>query len=104
MPSVPIALVLRLLVTTGPDAGRAFDLGPGELIIGRGEGSQILLEDRLVSQTHALLRVRGQAVTIEDQHSTNGTRVNGVVIEHPTLLAPGDRIDVGGVQLEVASP
>jgi pSer/pThr/pTyr-binding forkhead associated (FHA) protein len=104
MSSAPIAPTLRLLVTSGLNAGRAFDLRPGELIIGRGVGSEILLEDPQVSQTHALLRVRGQTVTVEDQHSTNGTRVNGVVVEHPTLLASGDLLDVGGVQLEVASP
>ena len=104
MSSAPIAPTVRLLVTSGLNAGRAFDLRPGELIIGRGVGSEILLEDPQVSQTHALLRVRGQTVTVEDQHSTNGTRVNGVVVEHPTLLAPGDLLDVGGVQLEVASP
>ena len=36
-----------------------------------------------VSHNHAVLRVRGDHVTIEDLRSTNGTRVNGVAHRSP---------------------
>jgi pSer/pThr/pTyr-binding forkhead associated (FHA) protein len=88
-----------LLATRGAPAGRTFGLHPGELIIGRGKGSEILIEDPSVSNHHAVLRVAGDQLTIEDLGSTNGTRVNGVVLERETPLAPGDQIDLGGVQL-----
>jgi hypothetical protein len=99
MPPDPPADALRLVVNSGPHAGRAFDLPLGELIIGREEGSQIQLDDPKVSHVHAMMRLRGANVTIEDLRSTNGTVVNGVLIERQTPLAPGDRIEVGGVEL-----
>ncbi len=95
----PLAVALRIVVTGGPHAGKAFGLRPGELVIGRGEGSPIQLDDPRVSHIHAVLRLRGADVTIEDLHSTNGTAVNGMLIERQTALASGDRIDVGGVEL-----
>ncbi len=72
--------------------------------MGRRWTSKIRLEDSSVSHRHAILRVRDQNVTIEDLHSTNGTRVNDVDIEQETPLAPGDRIDVGNVQLVAELP
>lgn len=98
-PVVTPPLLPQLLVISGPDAGQEYDLSPGELIIGREDGSAIQLTDRKVSHNHALLRVRGSQVTIEDLRSTNGTRVNGTLIERQTPLAPGDRIGIGGEQL-----
>ncbi len=88
-------------MTNGVDEGRSFALETGELTIGREEGSAIQLQDTSVSHNHALLRVHGEDVTIEDLRSTNGTKVNGVAADRQTDLAPGDLIDVGGVQLVV---
>jgi pSer/pThr/pTyr-binding forkhead associated (FHA) protein len=93
----------RLLVISGPQAGEVFDLEPGELIIGREEGSPIWLWDPKVSHHHALLHRQGDQVIVEDSHSTNGTMVNGARISFPTALAPGDVITVGDVQLRLES-
>jgi len=101
VPPAPAGPPLRVRVTNSADAGRAFDLHPGELTIGREEGSAIQLQDSTVSNNHALLRVSGEDATIEDLRSTNGTKVNGVVIDRQTPLAPGDQVDVGDVQLAV---
>ena len=100
-PAVTAKPVLRLRVTNSADEGQSFDLQPGELTIGREEGSAIQLQGGGVSHNHALLRVRGDNATIEDLRSTNGTKVNGAVIDRQTPLAPGDQIDVGGVRLVV---
>ena len=99
--SVPAAPLPRIVLTSGANAGQSFSLHQGELIIGREEGSEIQLGDHTVSHNHALLRVHDDHVTIEDLHSTNGTRVNGTPVERPAPLAPGDQIDVGGVRLVV---
>jgi len=100
-PAVPAASTLQMHVISGADAGRAFDLHPGAQIIGREEGSEILLDDPTVSHNHAVVRVHGEQVTIEDLRSTNGTKVNGVAIEHPTSLTPGDQLDLGGLKLVI---
>ena len=86
-------------MTSGANAGQVFALHPGELIIGREEGSEIQLADLRVSHNHAVLRVHGTQVTIEDLRSTNGTKVNGVAIERQIPLVPGDELNLGGVQL-----
>jgi Inner membrane component of T3SS, cytoplasmic domain/Family of unknown function (DUF6519) len=101
IPPAPERPAFWVLVTSGADAGRTFELHSGDMVIGREEGLQVRLEDPRISHNHAILRVRGEEVTIEDLHSTNRTRVNGVVIEHETPIAPGDQIDLGGVNLEV---
>ena len=99
VPAGPKTATPRIRVTSGASAGQAFGLHPGEQIIGREEGSEIRLEDSTVSHNHAVLRVHGEQVTIEDLRSTNGTKVNGVIIERQTSLTPADQIDVGGVTL-----
>jgi hypothetical protein len=99
--SAPERPALRVVVTGGTDAGRAFDLGPGEIVIGRGEDSGIRLEDERISLRHAIVRVRGEDVTIEDLHPINGIRVNDEAIQHETPIAPGDRIELAGVRLEI---
>jgi pSer/pThr/pTyr-binding forkhead associated (FHA) protein len=101
LPTVAAKPALRLRVTNSPDEGRTFDLQPGESTIGREEGSTIQLQGPGVSHNHALLRVSGDNATIEDLRSTNGTAVNGALIDRQTPLVPGDQIDVGGVQLTV---
>jgi hypothetical protein len=100
-PSPPKGISLRLVVTTGAEPGQFFDLHPGPQVIGREEGSDIQLQDSLVSNNHAVIRVRAGRATIEDLHSTNGTRVNGVAIASRIALAPGDEINIGGAQLVV---
>jgi hypothetical protein len=90
---------LLIVVASGAATGREFRLAPGELIIGREPGSAVHVPDLDVSHNHALLRVRGQRVTIEDLKSTNGTKVNGVAIERQTPLAAGDQIEVASVRL-----
>ena len=101
IPSVPTRSALGVRITEGADAGRTFDLAQGEQIIGRGARSEIQLEDPVVSISHAILRVSGENVTIEDLHSTNGTKVNDVAVEREIPVAPGDEINVGGVKLVV---
>jgi hypothetical protein len=99
--SAPERPALRVVVTGGADAGRAFDLRPGEIVIGRGEDSGIRLEDERISHHHAIVRVRGEDVTIEDLHPINGITVNDEAIQHETPIAPGDRIELGGVRLGI---
>jgi pSer/pThr/pTyr-binding forkhead associated (FHA) protein len=49
---------------------------------------------------HARFRAADNGWTIEDLGSTNGTKVNGVLITEPTLLSHGQLIALGTVQLQ----
>ena len=89
-----------LLVERGAQAGRSYPLPEGTTRVGRHLRSGILLDDITVSRRHCLLKVDGNAVTVEDEGSTNGTYVNGARME-VARLHPGDRLMVGRFHLVV---
>lgn len=64
-------------------------------VLGRGRECQIVFDDATVSKEHARLQVTSRTALIEDLNSTNGTLVNGNVIDGPTPLRRGDRIGLG---------
>lgn len=67
--------------------------------LGRSRGADLVLPHESVSRTHALVRVLGDAVTVEDR-STYGTHVNGKrVRESPVVV--GDVIQVGPYLISV---
>jgi pSer/pThr/pTyr-binding forkhead associated (FHA) protein len=71
------------------------------IVIGRGASADIRIPHLTISETHATLHHQGDAYAIVDNHSTNGTRVNGVplVAGRGRKLKDGDRIDMGVYQL-----
>jgi hypothetical protein len=86
----------HILGMVGPYAGRSFDATGDEITVGREPGNTICLEqDSSVSRRHAKLTRQGDALTVEDLGSTNGTFVNGRKVEAPTTLSPGDTVQFG---------
>jgi two-component system, NtrC family, response regulator AtoC len=100
------------------DAGRAYHLtvmGPdvfetrplptrGELVIGRGRGADVPIDEPRASRRHARLRVGpGAAFEVEDLGSANGTRVRGRRVEpgRAVAIAPGEAIAIGALVLMV---
>jgi pSer/pThr/pTyr-binding forkhead associated (FHA) protein len=67
--------------------------------VGRHPDCDIVLNDPNVSRRHAEIRPAGQGFAISDLQSTNGTRVNSLVvgIDHP--LASGDVITIGAARI-----
>ena len=84
-----------LLVLSGSALGHLHKLAPGEkLVLGRGEGTGLRLDDDGVSRRHCTIEARGTGAVLEDLQSQNGTFVDGVKIDLRTL-ADGDRIQLG---------
>src|SRR5437588_9870887 len=81
-------------VLEGIDKGRIFRDLPTPVTIGREEGNLLRLNDERVSRFHAKVQYDNGEVIITDLESTNGTRVNGNVVQI-RRLRPGDRIGVG---------
>jgi pSer/pThr/pTyr-binding forkhead associated (FHA) protein len=81
-------------VLEGIDKGRVFREMTTPVTIGREEGNVLRLNDERVSRFHAKIQVDNGEVVITDLDSTNGTRVNGNVVQI-RRLHPGDRIHVG---------
>ncbi len=89
-----------LEVRSGVDAGARLTLDGGRVVAGRGTACDLVVRDTTVSREHAAFVRRGDAWWVIDLGSTNGTRVNGVrAAEHP--IAPGDRIELGDVVVEL---
>ena len=72
----------------------------GDLVtIGRQSSCTIVIADNNISRVHARFRAGDNGWTIEDLGSTNGTKVNGVLITEPTLLSHGQLVALGSLQL-----
>ncbi len=80
---LPENLKLSLAVIAGPDAGKMFVIDKPRVVIGR-EQADFVLDDPEISRQHAALEVAGEAVTVVDLGSTNGT----LVAEEPITEAP----------------
>lgn len=75
-----------------------FPLAEGGNTIGARRANHVCLDRAGVSKRHALVRTRGDRVTIEDLASRNGTVVNGARTRHAELEA-GDTIRLGSAVL-----
>jgi len=93
---------LTIVVTQGPTAllGTTMPL-TSALVIGRAEGTDIFINDPMVSSKHARITPVPSGAILEDLNSTNGTLLNGTRVTIPAALAVGDQIAVGNVMLEV---
>lgn len=84
----------RLRLLTGAGAPNEVPLTRDVISIGRSSTSDIRLDDTGVSRRHAEVRREGDDVVLVDVGSTNGTCVNGRLVER-VRLTPGDRIELG---------
>ncbi len=73
---------------------------PSRIRIGRDAGNDLILNHPLVSRRHATLDIRLDGARLTDQHSTNGTFLNGVRVDQQRDVRAGDRIRIGAYELE----
>lgn len=73
------------------------------IVLGRGDGCEVLLPDPSVSQRHASIRQRGTDYVVIDEGSTNGTFVGPVRLSPhaPRVLKSGDLLRLGRIWVEV---
>ena len=69
-----------------------------ECILGRGEGSDIIINDPETSRKHCAIDIYENKFVIRDLESTNGTYINDTRIKED-LLKEGDRIRIGNTLL-----
>lgn len=75
--------------------GGLIALAEGEYLLGRHPGSVVPIASETVSRRHALLRISGGQVMLEDLGSRHGTFVEGRPIDAPRTLSDGDSFLLG---------
>lgn len=73
-------------------------IGEGSVRLGRGQASDVVLEDRSVSRRHAVVTCSDDEVVLWDDRSLNGVQVNGERVAQ-AVLQHGDAIALGEVQM-----
>lgn len=98
--------VVRLAVTSGPDAGRSFALPVGSHSVGRSPAAMIRLSDPRVSRQHFVIDVAGpDSVELFPRgDASHPPRVHGEAVTRITRLQPGDVVQVGATRLRVREP
>jgi pSer/pThr/pTyr-binding forkhead associated (FHA) protein len=73
----------------------------GEAVIGRGAAADVSIPDPSISRRHALARLEGRTVVLEDLGSANGTYLNGNPVRSATRAEHGDQLRIGAVDVEL---
>ncbi|MBU1430398.1 FHA domain-containing protein [Myxococcota bacterium] len=93
----------RMVVVSSNLAGETFHVDRREVIVGRIQDNDIVINHRSISRNHAKIIVQNGAFTIVDLMSSNGVRVNGDDYGTATLIN-GDIIELGHVKLRFCAP
>ncbi len=90
----------QLIVRTGQQAGRSWYLATGTTKIGRHAYNDVALDHITVSRSHCQVFIDESGPTLTDLGSTNGTYLNGRLVEHAGI-ASGDELMIGVFRLLV---
>jgi pSer/pThr/pTyr-binding forkhead associated (FHA) protein len=95
----------KLVVVSSNFAGKEFDLTRPQMIIGRTDENDIVVNHRSISRNHAKITRDPETgrYTISDLQSSNGVRVNGQDYGKVELRR-GDTVDLGHVRLRFVEP
>jgi two-component system, cell cycle response regulator len=86
----------HVVVVSGKNAGESYPVQGPVMVIGRGFGADLRVEDEGVSRAHAKLIEEPVGVFIEDLGSRNGTFCNGVRVGPGSRkLEEGDSLQIG---------
>lgn len=84
----------RLVTLTGAAKGEAYVLVGNRIVLGRGDKTDIRLNDTKTSREHAEIARVGDAWVVTDLGSQNGIMVNDKKVNQQTL-AEGDKLIIG---------
>jgi len=94
-----------LVIRNGSNAGEIFSLQDSDhrWTIGSSENSNLRIDDKSVSQQHAVIQRNGNSWEVTDQMATNVLHVNGNRT-NKCFLANGDKITLGAIDCEFVLP
>jgi serine phosphatase RsbU (regulator of sigma subunit) len=86
-----------LIITSGTLTGQVFSFSDSA-VVGRGQFSDVRLNDPTVSRRHALIRRNGPGYELRDQDSANGTQHRGQRLTTMVSIDDGDELQFGDVK------
>jgi DNA-binding NtrC family response regulator len=93
---------LRVVVASGPDAGRDLQTDQELVTIGTANGNDVQLTDRSVSRYHLELVRKGARIVVRDLGSTNGTSIGAAMLEgSQATIAPGTEVALGATTIRI---
>jgi two-component system response regulator HydG len=98
------SVCFRLSIVEGVDAGRQVVVHrdtPVRTLVGKGPACTLRLTDPGVSRRHLAVEMSGDRMRVTDMGSTNGTRINGVVITE-AYVTGGECVRLGATLIEIA--
>lgn len=93
-----LAEVLVQVGNTEPDK---FALSQGEYLIGRDSSCHVAINADGLSRHHARITFSGFELLLEDLGSSNGTFIDGVMVQLATRLYPDQEVQIGSARLKV---
>ncbi|MDM0073382.1 FHA domain-containing protein [Variovorax sp. J2P1-59] len=88
----------RLIVLQKNGSAKQVNVRGTPFVIGRADSSDLVLDNPLVSRSHAVFETVGETMTIRDLQSHNGTYVNGER-QQTVALNNGDEIKLGSYHI-----
>lgn len=90
-------IMAKLYIIKGPLEGKIFDLEDETVFIGRSSRNDIQIKDAAISRKQIKIFKIGKKFLVEDLKSTNGTMINGELIEpgEGFEIDEGDSISIG---------
>ncbi|ENW06389.1 FHA domain-containing protein [Acinetobacter beijerinckii] len=93
----------KLQAITGEFTGQEINV-EGDMLVGRHQDADVLLQSADISRRHAALLLKGQHLWVQDLNSSNGTFINDLKIEQETELHDGDILQFASFMFSVLAP
>ena len=93
----------KIQAITGEYAGQEISIDR-DMLVGRHQEADVLLQSAEVSRKHAALLLKEQALWVQDLNSSNGTFVNDLRIETESPLQAGDIVQFASFKFSVLAP
>jgi len=101
--SMGVRITVQSLWTEINPSSFVYEFAQSRIVIGRSRSADVQLPHAAVSGTHASIREQDAGYILIDEGSTNGTRVNEVLVfpGRPKALRNQDLVDLGGYRLAI---
>lgn len=98
-----VRITVQSLWTEVDPSPFVYEFAQSRIAIGRSRSADVQLPHTAVSGTHASLRERDAGYVLIDEGSTNGTRINEILLApgRPKAVRSRDLVDLGGYRLTI---